>query len=170
MAKKKSAFRKFQEAIDMTPELIKISEVIKKHTRVRWSGFLLFFLAGLFGLFVPILQGIVTIMIAFSFLGIKWLNRFLKKNQKLIMNITTIMFFALTVPLFILGIGKAFGLDVPSLSEMYIGAVQFGKPQINAALDSITSKLGFQYTTDVQQTLSIVDFNPGQGFSVAGMD
>ena len=146
---------KFFKKIDLTPRLIRLSEEIKKNPALKWLGFSLFMVIGLFGLIVPLLQGFILILVAFSFLGIKPLNKFIKQHRELMHNVSTI-FFMITVG-FMLFYGGSFVFDyeAPNPFEKAIDIIQFGKEDIDEVSGRLFNVVGLNLP-ELQRTTNML--------------
>lgn len=160
--------KSIQRRFDLTPMLIRLSARFARSNRVSIAFFIFFLLAGAIGLFLPIIQGIPTILLAFTFLGIRPLNNFIQSNQTTIENFGAVLFFVAFFAFF-LNLG-AWGLGVVDDSPLQnaFDFVNLGKDGLSDRTARAFSVVGVDYL-DLRQSLSIADFDKTQGFSIAGV-
>lgn len=158
-------FKIVQNKIDLTPHLIRYSEKFAGNRKASIFMFILFLMAGLFGLFLPLIQGWLTLFMSLNFLGIKPLNRFIRSNKASIMNIGTLVF-TITFGLILINTGMwATGYTETSPFENIIGVIQWGQDDLESANTQAFSLISVDYGK-MQQALSLVDYSNTQGFSI----
>lgn len=162
-------FKKIQQKVDFTPYLLKISEKYSKKNKASMFLFLLFILIGFFGLILPLVQGWITIMLAFTFLGIKPLNSWMKNNKKAVSNIGTTLFLVAMISFVFTTSTWAIGLSEDSPLDNIFKVITFGKDDLKQMNTQAFSVLGMDYN-NVQQSFSIINYNQNQGFSVIGTE
>lgn len=160
MSKFWKTLTKIQKAIDLTPYLLSFA-LRMQSTGVNLLLFVFFLLIGFFGLFVPIIQGWLTIGLAFTFLGIKPLNLFIKRNKKGIQNVGTVLF-TLTLLLFLGSfVTWILGITDDSPGKNILDVVQYGREDIEEARDSTISIIGLE--PEDLESLSFVDYRNTAG-------
>lgn len=161
--------KNFQKKIDLTPRLIRISNKYAKRNKASIALFFFFLLAGFFGFFIPIIQGWLAVVLAFSFLGIKPLNRFLQDNRKAISNVGSFLFM-MTIALFLFSTSAwALGYSEDSPVDNVFKVVNYGKDDFQDANSELLSTVGVDYN-DTVQTFSVIDYDQDQGFSTIASD
>lgn len=162
--------QRIQYTIDLTPILIRISNRVARSGKLNIGLFIFFILIGVFGLFVPIIQGWLTIVLAFTMLGIQPINSFVQDNTELIEGVGTFMFSIAAIFLLVNTATWATGITESSPVDNVFGFVQGGQDSINGVNEATFSIIGVDYEKDVQQPLSLVDYKKGQGLSVIGVN
>lgn len=160
-------FERIQQRIDPTAFLLRLSAKFAKEKRVSVPLFILFFVIGLSGLFLPLIQGIPTIVLSFTFLGIKPVNKFMHNNKQLVSKTSTLFFIFFVF--FLLGSTSAWALGITEDSPVdnLFKVVNWGKESLQDQNEQAFSLVGVDYI-NFQQSLSIIDYSQTQGFTIGG--
>jgi hypothetical protein len=154
----KDAFVSFRDAIDLTPKFVALIRSISKYKIVSIPLFIFLLLAGIFGLFVPIIQGWFVIVLSFSALGITVLGEFVEQYYDQINTVTTILFFvAIGGLIFSWGLYSA-GVSDYSPIDNVIDFVQLGQDDLKGFSNetfSVISGGALEYEK-IQGTLSVI--------------
>lgn len=162
-----NGFKKVQSKIDFTPKLLAISDKYAKNHRVSFFLFLFFIITGFFGLFIPLIQGWLTIFLAFTFLGIKPLNTWMRNNKKAVSNIGTTMFMVAIVGfLFTTGTwitGQSENTPIDNIFRV----INYGQDDLVQINTQVFNLIEIDYNT-TQQALNIIEYKQTQGFVMIG--